>query len=174
MVEIKVDVEAFNTGLRTLEYAFGKQVALQYKKMMSDIEHRAKRRAPVRTGAMRAGIWWRVDIDSQGHITGLIGSHAKYGKYTEFVDKPGGRIQRASQRGAPYRGSGTVSDPFTMWPARLGRGSNKRGQWGSQTMPWLRPSVVEALTSDLHRRLTWAFRGALRVAQRASRSRTRK
>ena len=62
----EIDLPNFKLGLKALRDAFGDRVADQYKRMMTDIERRAKRRAPVRTGTMRAGIWWNVKQSADG------------------------------------------------------------------------------------------------------------
>jgi len=167
---IVVEINQFNRGLTQFAADFGENAARQFKKMMSDIENRAKRRAPVRTGTMRAGVWWRVERAPGGMVYGVIGSHASYGKYTEFVDKPGGRIQMAAARNSgAYAGRGTVADPFTMWPARLRRGANRAGSIGEQSMPWLRPAIADVFLKTIHVRLKWAFRDALRRRGRGKR-----
>jgi len=163
---LQVNDKEFNKGLEALARDFGNESANQYKRMMSDIEKRAKRRAPSRTGAMRSGTWWRVDREG-ALVVGTIGSSADYGKHTEFVDKPGGRMQTARQNNSKaYAGQGTVRSPFTKWPAQSGRGGFQARSGSGQTMPWLRPAFVDVMSQTLQRRLGWAFRDALRRRHR--------
>jgi hypothetical protein len=138
-----VDLRRFRESLARYGGRVDDRLAGAARKIMLRVERAAKLRAPVDTGQMRASIAWHVSTRA-GRIVGRIGSAVAHAKYTEFPNRSLRRGKKKSRTGA-----GTVRSPYTSWPALKARGGH------GQTMPWLRPAVVDVVSvwaRDLARR----------------------
>jgi hypothetical protein len=140
------NLPAFRRSLARYGQDVDRRLVRAGRLIMAGIERAAKRRAPVDTGQLRASITWTIRM-SRGRVVGLIGSAVRHAKYTEFREKVG-----ATTRYVP--GGGNVARPITSWPALSKRGGR------SQTMPWLRPAVVEIVRKQAVAQIKRAVRQA--------------
>jgi len=140
---------AFRRSVKKLGWDVERRLVLAGKQIMAGIERAAKRRAPVDTGQLRASITWTITTRG-GKVIGLIGSAVRHAKYVEFRERgPGGG---GATRYVP--GGGNVARPITSWPALRKRAGS------GQSMPFLRPAVVEVIRARAIDRVKQAIRQA--------------
>ncbi len=140
---------AFQRSVKKLGWDVTRRLVLAGKQIMAGIERAAKRRAPVDTGQLRASITWTI-TSRGGKVVGLIGSAVRHAQYVEFRERGGG--SGGATRYAP--GGGDVANPITSWPALRKRAGS------GQSMPFLRPAVIEVVKARAIDRVKQAIRQA--------------
>ena len=78
------NLAALNAKLSLLRSALPDAEEAKMKRIVLQIERDAKKKAPVDTGNLRGSIASRVIRNTDGEVTGVVGSNVKYAPFQEF------------------------------------------------------------------------------------------